>query len=242
MIDEAQLAPYHTEPLPVQEGPWLVFAPHADDETFGMGGTLALATQAGIEVHLVVVTDGALGGSGDDLVELRQEEARKAAATLGVAEVDFMNQPDRSLPVNEQTLEQVAALLEKYQPKAVFFPGIAELHPDHRACALLVWQALQAGNKKDVVPVSYEIAVQSPINTLIDITPVMEIKRRAMAVYLSQLNERHYEKVVLAMNTLRTLTLDKNVQYAEGFFVFPALALTESLEAWAATRIKTALA
>ena len=35
---EDALIPFNTSPLP--SGPWLVFAPHADDETFGMGGTL----------------------------------------------------------------------------------------------------------------------------------------------------------------------------------------------------------
>ncbi len=40
MIDEQQIVPYHTLPLPVAQGPWLVFAPHADDESFGMAGTL----------------------------------------------------------------------------------------------------------------------------------------------------------------------------------------------------------
>ena len=35
---EHMLLPYSLSDLPA--GPWLVFAPHADDETYGMGGTL----------------------------------------------------------------------------------------------------------------------------------------------------------------------------------------------------------
>ena len=34
--DESALIPFDTSPLP--GGPWLIFAPHPDDETFGMGG------------------------------------------------------------------------------------------------------------------------------------------------------------------------------------------------------------
>ena len=56
---EQKLIPYSTSPLPI--GPWLVFAPHADDETYGMAGSLLKASESGLETHLVVMTDGALG-------------------------------------------------------------------------------------------------------------------------------------------------------------------------------------
>ena len=48
------LIPFQTSELPL--GPWLVFAPHADDETFGMGGSLLKAKKYGIETHLVAVS------------------------------------------------------------------------------------------------------------------------------------------------------------------------------------------
>ena len=38
-----------------------MFAPHADDETFGMGGSLLKASKHGVETHVIVLTDGALG-------------------------------------------------------------------------------------------------------------------------------------------------------------------------------------
>ena len=38
ILAENELVPYKISDIP--EGPWLTFAPHADDETFGMGGVL----------------------------------------------------------------------------------------------------------------------------------------------------------------------------------------------------------
>ena len=71
------LIPFNSSPLP--KGPWLVFAPHADDETFGMGGSLLKAKELEIETHLVILTDGSMGGEGDDLIQVRRDEARSAA-------------------------------------------------------------------------------------------------------------------------------------------------------------------
>jgi LmbE family N-acetylglucosaminyl deacetylase len=229
MMQEGEIVPYHTVPLPVSAGPWLVFAPHADDETFGMGGTLALAAQAGLQTHLVVVTDGALGGEGEGLVATRQQEARAAASVLGIQSVDFMHRPDRGLQIDETTVQSTKALIAQLQPRAVFFPGPMELHPDHRRCALLVWQALQELADPAITPVSYEIAVQSPINTLVDISTTMPVKQQAMHAYLSQLGEQRYEKVVMAMNTLRTLTLGSSAEFAEGFWIYDQQSLQDSL-------------
>lgn len=73
-------------PVGLFEGPWLVFAPHADDETFGMGGAIALARAAGIQVTVLILTDGALGGkagAADDLVSIREQETVAALECLG---------------------------------------------------------------------------------------------------------------------------------------------------------------
>ena len=79
---EHALIPFQTSELPL--GPWLVFAPHADDETFGMGGSLLKAKKYGVETHLVVLTDGAYGGNQEDLVKIRKEEVSQAAQLLGI--------------------------------------------------------------------------------------------------------------------------------------------------------------
>ena len=36
----------------------LVIAAHPDDEVYGMGGTIAKLSEAGDEVHVLIVTDG----------------------------------------------------------------------------------------------------------------------------------------------------------------------------------------
>jgi LmbE family N-acetylglucosaminyl deacetylase len=220
MVNENQLIPYEVSDLPVERGPWLVFAPHADDESFGMGGTIAKAVQAGITVHLVVLTDGALGGERADLAEIRKGEASKAASLLGIQKPLFLGFPDRGLRLDKKTVQRVNDEIGLIQPAAVFFPGCFELHPDHRTTALVVWQALRMCPQKQIVPVSYEVLVQSPANTLVDISPFIVQKNAAMSVYESQLSENRYIDIAMSLNKLRSLTLCGDISHAEAFYRF----------------------
>ena len=79
MLQEKDLIPYTSSDLPL--GPYLVFAPHPDDETFGMGGTIVMAGRAGIAVHVVVLTDGQQAGDAN----IRRHEAQEAGRILGLA-------------------------------------------------------------------------------------------------------------------------------------------------------------
>lgn len=88
----------------------LVLAPHCDDETLGAGGTISEARRRGIPVRIVFLTNGDGSRSTQiavdarqmrstsfrQLARLRQQEAIKAAAALGVDEknVVFLGYPD----------------------------------------------------------------------------------------------------------------------------------------------------
>lgn len=218
-------------------GPWLVFAPHADDETFGMGGSLIKAHAAGLETHVVVLTDGAMGGDAENLIAIRREEAEKATQILGVSSLQCWSEPDRGLEVVPALVDKISQAITQLNPKSIFFPGPMELHPDHRAAALLVWKALQSMPSLATATAicSYEISVQNPVNMLIDISAQISIKQEAMAVYASQNGLNSYPELVLALDKARTFTLPSHVIYAEAFFRYATndlkLSLAEVLQA-----------
>ena len=241
MMQEAQIVPYAVDELPFSKGPWLVLAPHADDESMGMGGSLAKAAQQGIETHLWVLTDGALGGTESNLVEIRQREAREAARSLGMQGVQFLHQPDRQLRPHGALAQRLLDEIRVLKPSAVFFPGVCELHPDHRGCALLAWQVLQRMGVDAPAAVSYEISTQSPVNCLVDITDVMEHKLRALQVYRSQLKQNNYVEIATALNKLRTFTLPAKVVWAEGFYRYNDVELAGTLASWATGKITAML-
>src|SRR4051794_11848350 len=53
-----QHVPLPLEPAPSARARLLVLAPHCDDETLGVGGTMAQAAGAGARVRVVLVTNG----------------------------------------------------------------------------------------------------------------------------------------------------------------------------------------
>ena len=227
MTPEHLLVPYQCSELP--PGPWLVFAPHADDETFGMGGALLRAAAQGIETHVVVMTDGALGGTAENLVDIRQTEVQQACDQLGVRSLQCWQQPDRGLATDQTQLEllseRVAGCIAELAAATVFFPGVLELHPDHRSTALIVWKGAQKllerpwrGQAPQLW--SYEISVQSPVNRLIDITQVRERKEQVMAIYASQNSENNYPELILALNKARTFSLPATVSHVEAFYAY----------------------
>jgi LmbE family N-acetylglucosaminyl deacetylase len=118
---------------------------HPDDESLGMGGTLAKYAKEGIETYLVTATRGERGRFGDAAVrpaphvvgEVREAELRAASKELGIREVhllDYMDGDlDRADPVEVQ--RHIVELLRRIRPDVVatFGPDGAYGHPDHIA-------------------------------------------------------------------------------------------------------------
>ena len=216
-LTETDYLPFIVGDLP--PGPWLVLAPHPDDETFGMGGSIRRAADLGVAVTVIVLTDGALGGADrPDLVSIRENEAREASEILGVSAIEFWNEPDRGLAPSPDLTRRLSSKILQEQPRTLFFPSVTEPHPDHRAAALIGWEASRQ-SRFCATPVGYEISSQGPINLLLNVTNAIAAKSRAMDIYASQEAERPYCKRVIAQNTARTWSLPGTVHYAEAFLV-----------------------
>ncbi len=111
---------------------------HPDDETFGMGGTLALYAHRGDNVYLVCATRGEVGTVDPEhmrhfqsIGELREAELRCAAEHLGLKDVFFLGYRDSGMPGsadNRHPDAQVAHPVDEVAGKVVKY--IRELKPD----------------------------------------------------------------------------------------------------------------
>lgn len=119
-------------------GTLLAVLAHPDDESFGMGGTLALYARRGFEVYLVCATRGEVGTVDPEhmrnfssIAELREAELRCAAEHLGLKDVFFLDYRDSGMPGsadNRHPDAQVAHSVDEVAGKVVRY--IRELKPD----------------------------------------------------------------------------------------------------------------
>lgn len=132
-----------------------VFA-HPDDEAFGTGGSLTVYSRSGTRVVLVCATRGEAGEISDPrlatpetLGEVRENELRCAAETMGISELVFLDYRDSGMAgsaenqdprafINapaEQVVNKLVGVLRRVRPQVVvtFEPNGGYGHPDHIA-------------------------------------------------------------------------------------------------------------
>jgi LmbE family N-acetylglucosaminyl deacetylase len=133
---------------------------HPDDESLGVGGTLAKYASEGVDVFLLTATRGDggryRGHRPDDerhpgaaaLAAIRETELRAAASVLGVRQVSLLDYRDQHLDRANprEAVATVVGHLRRIHPDVVvtFGPDGAYGHPDHIAISQLTTAAIVA--------------------------------------------------------------------------------------------------
>lgn len=165
----------------------LAFAAHPDDVESWCAGVLALATDAGAAVRLVVATSGESGSASiatGDLRTTREAEALAAAQILGIDEPLFLRLPDGGLAGAETLLPHCRDAVARYRPDLILGfdpdrPWSGAAHTDHLAMGRAACVA--AGDDVE----TWLFSTAAP-NRYLDITPVFERKVAARLAHRSQ--------------------------------------------------------
>jgi LmbE family N-acetylglucosaminyl deacetylase len=185
----------------------LVLSPHPDDESIGCGGTLCSHVAAQDEVRVVFLTSGELGGHGMDPVarrSRREAEAAVAARILGIAQIEFWHAPDGRLRARDNWVAQLVDLLRRWRPQVVYTTHGGEAHPDHRAAPRILRRAL--GTIRRAKPRVWHFEIWTPlarIDRIVDISPWIETKLRAVRAYESQCSVLRFDEAVAGLNRYR---------------------------------------
>lgn len=123
---------------PEQELDLIAVGAHPDDVEIACGGTLARLVDQGYKVGVVDLTDGE-PTPGSPGPEVRLEEARRAAAILGVSMRENLNLPNRRLFDSFEARVALATVFRRFRPKVVLgFAGKTVLaSPDHYQAMLI---------------------------------------------------------------------------------------------------------
>lgn len=198
-------------PLPETFGRIVCFAPHPDDESLGMGGTLARLAEGGGELLVVLVTGGQAGdpaGLSRDVAGERLAAFREALSLLGVGRSDYWGEEDGRLDWERlpHLRARAKALLEQFRPDALFLPPLFDYHRDHLFTALAVLEAWRELGSPGAC-YFYEVGQPHLPTHFCDISAQLEKKRAAIARY--RLEQRYLDlaSVSEALMTFRTKVL-----------------------------------
>lgn len=196
----------------------LIVAPHPDDESIGCGGLLS---KYGSQCDILVLSDGRKGYRSTDpvdeneLVKIREDELRRAAAIASVNNVRFLKIHDGTVGENKDIIMQYD--ITPYS--LIFVPNRWERHRDHCVVPGLFMKMKRTQHAKARL---YEYEVWSPLaapTDSIDITEVIDTKLQMVAQYESQTKYVDYCTMALSLSRYRGAGFQSG--YAEVFSYFP---------------------
>jgi LmbE family N-acetylglucosaminyl deacetylase len=182
---------------------------HPDDADVAAGGLMALWASEGIDVHLVVICDGAKGSHSPQLEasvvrETRKEELENATALLGANSVTSLDWPDGTVTNSLELRETLVGLVRTLKPEVVlgpdptatFFGEVYVNHRDHRETG---WALLDAVAPAAAMPLyfpeqgpAHQVSVLLLSGThepdvVADVSKTIDTKVKAILAHASQL-------------------------------------------------------
>jgi N-acetylglucosamine malate deacetylase 1 len=212
----------------------LVIAPHPDDETLGVGGTIAKFVTSGSEVFVLTVA-GHLPPLYDKKdYKIIIEEAKKAYEILGVKNFKFLDIPAtfvNELPVHELN-QKILSVIDDFSPNIVFAP-FPDRHIDHRVIFESTMVATRPVGKSLGIRLvaCYETLSETHWNApyletnfspnyVVDIDKYIGLKLDALRCYKSQISLDSGPRSIKSVNSLAHFRGSQSgFEYAEAFFI-----------------------
>jgi len=217
-------------------GKTLVIAPHLDDETIALGGTIKKITSSKFDIHVLIV-----GGHLPPLYKkesyiITKNESIKALNKLGVKNCHYLDLPATEFHKEHyQTMNsKMNIIIKEINPKTVFIP-FPDRHIDHRTvfdCAMVNTRPNKKNYPKLVL--SYETLSETHWNAphieanftpdfFIDISTTIKNKLDALNCYKSQIknNKSRSPDSIKALAKFRGS--QNGCEYAEAFKLIRAI-------------------
>jgi len=212
----------------------LVVAPHPDDETLGVGGTIAKFAAKGDEVFVLIVSGHLPPLYNRENYEKTVLEAYSAFNLLGVFKSEFLEIP--ATMIGDQPLHEVNGKISKiindFNPHIVFCP-YPDRHVDHRLVFDSVMVATRpVGKGTDIeIVATYETLSETHWNAphiepnftpnwVVNISDYIDVKLSALRCYESQISEFPAPRSIEAVSSLAKFRgTQAGFGYGEGFHI-----------------------
>ena len=172
----------------------LAIAAHRDDVEQTCGGTLLRMASRGLRTAILDLTRGEAGTRGT--AEDREREANEAARILGVGWREALDLPDSAIENTLENRRKIVQVLRRVRPRVVILPYWTGRHPDHynsstlgyEACFLSGLAKIETGAAPHRPFKIVYAALYADVRPsfVVDITPFIEDRHRALMAYTSQ--------------------------------------------------------
>lgn len=194
----------------------LVIAPHPDDECIGVGGVLSLYPEL---CTVILLTNGSRGIPGESqfsAAKIREEEFVQEMKYLGISDYIMLNIPDGTLMNHLDCLRDIK--FEEYTK--IFIPWVDDNHPDHTAGFDATIRAIREQKINNVEIYQYEVHTAfHDVDRFIDISKVIKKKTKLIQFHKSQLLNKDYVEIAVALAKYRACLLDDSNSFFEGFVI-----------------------
>ena len=202
----------------------LILAPHPDDESIGMGGTIKKLSKKN-NIHLCVLTDGAVfDSSGQKKILERKNACKNSGKILGISDYTFLDFPVMELESisHLEINRELEKIIKKFNPKIVYTTTRHDINKDHQIVfeSTLVVTRPQSSNVKQVF--SYETAGMT-INRFSptvfeDISKEFKYKIKSFRMYKSELRPFPHPRSIKAIENLAIQRgIESDTKKAEAF-------------------------
>ena len=223
-----------------------IVAAHPDDEVLGCGGTIARHADAGDQVQVLIVAEGATSRqeqrnrneATDELSALAQA-AQKVGTILGAKEVELLDLPDNRLDSLDRLdlIKQIELRIARYQPQVVYLHHAGDVNVDHRRLHEAVVTACRPIPGQPVRRLlSFEVASSTEWqppgsapafhpNWFVDISSQWPRKREALEAYASEMRPWPHARSLEALEHLaRWRGAQVGLEAAEAFCLLRQLS------------------
>jgi 4-oxalomesaconate hydratase len=220
-----------------------VIGAHSADFVWRAGGAVAMAVEAGGEAEVIALSYGERGESGElwkqegqtieNVKEIRHGEAERAAGALG-ASFRTLDLGDYPLQIDYEALMRIADAIREFAPDVLITHTDTDpFNPDHpvahaavdRARGLAAGAGVSSAFATIKPPALFLFEPHQPElcnftpTVFVDITPVIEKKRAAMAEMKAQqyLQTYYEQRAEQRGNHARRASGNQDVRFAEAF-------------------------
>ncbi len=208
----------------------LVVAPHPDDETLGVGGTIKKFTKKKIDVSILIVGGHLPPVYKEEHYKQTEKECKKACDILGSKKLFFLKKI--ATKFNEEPIvdfnKSLLDVINKVNPEVIFIP-FPDRHIDHKVVfkSCMVCTRPKKNSKLKMI-LAYETLSETHWNAnyiepnfipdvFIDISAEYKFKEKALKRYSSQIKNNKARNIDAIKGLASFRGSQNNTKYCEAF-------------------------